>query len=114
MMSGPHQVDTGKAPRNTPAGESAEDRPGVRAPWYGRSSAPEALLLEDSAWPSREHSRDPEVLLGRLLAVEATQVAFEMSPVLWRYFVLDCQRVLRHLQAERQRLLDRARAVENS
>lgn len=67
-----------------------------------------------AGWPSGEHSRDPEVLLSRLLAVEATQVAFETSPVMWRYFVLDCQRVLRHLQAERLRLLNPTAAAEDS
>ena len=41
------------------------------------------------------------VLRPQLLALPASRVAYQMSPVWWEYFALDCQRVIRHLDQER-------------
>lgn len=68
-----------------PQAETANRHPCADWPWYGRSN-------------------DPEALLPQLLALPPSRVAYQMSPVWWEYFALDCQRVMRHLEQERQSL----------
>lgn len=69
------------------------------------SPPPRAAACRHCAgWPGYGRSSDPEALLPQLLALPASRVAYQMGPVWWEYFALDCQRVLRHLEQERRAL----------